>query len=309
MVDEPPMTDGTKDAVYANSASLGDDAARVTLVSDPRNLHVFIETTRPQLTVTFQEEQARRGETAASGRRPAASGGAAPDGDDERQAASKAKKKKGNDRGEEDPRRRAKDKAAAPPPEPVFTRGGKLRRHAGRAMHRDQRKRGAAAGEGGVSRRDTEFKQGEGDVWTVEVRIPYTFVPAQNAWINGVDFGRYKVGIDTAPQQTVTILSDASRVQTAAGAGRARARSIIGTRSGRRRGVIPSGWHTPTVKAGGWAHERCRRLRAPAEYDGASGSSIRTGVASGRSSANNSPRAPMTGATACRRACSRRRDC
>src|SRR5205085_2414428 len=59
-----------------------------------------------------------------------------------------------------------------------------------------------------------EFKQGEGDVWSVEVRIPYTFVPGQSAWINGVDFGRYKVGIDTAPQQTLSIISEASRVRT-----------------------------------------------------------------------------------------------
>ncbi|MDQ7990869.1 MAG: hypothetical protein REI09_14660, partial [Candidatus Dactylopiibacterium sp.] len=66
MTDEPPVTDGKKDAAYARAGSLGDDTARVTLLSDPRNLHVLIETNRPQLTVTFQEEtgEARPAKTA-----------------------------------------------------------------------------------------------------------------------------------------------------------------------------------------------------------------------------------------------------
>jgi hypothetical protein len=97
----------------------------------------------------------------------------------------------------------------------------------------------------------TEFKQGEGDVWSVEIRIPYTFVPAQGLWINGVDFGRYRVGIDTAPQQTVLILSDAARVK------KRLEQSVLGTfdywhKVWKETGVIPSGWHTPTVKAGAW---------------------------------------------------------
>ncbi len=95
------------------------------------------------------------------------------------------------------------------------------------------------------------FKQGDADGWIAEVRIPYTFVPAQNAWINGVDFGRYRVGIDTAPQQAVCLRSEASRVQKRLENG------VLGTidfwnRVWKERGIIPSGWHTPSVPAAGW---------------------------------------------------------
>ncbi len=198
MVDEPPTTDGVKDPVYARSAPLGDDSARVTLLSDPRNLHVFIETARPQLTVTFQEDM---GEPHASRAMEAAGAKTATRETDARDLSHPTAKKKAHKK-DDDP----KDKKDAPPPEPAFTHGGKL----------TVTKEGLCTvvnEKGEALLNVAAFKQGSGDGWTAEVRIPYTFVPGQNAWINGVDFGRYRVGIDTAPQQTVCLRSEAARVQ------------------------------------------------------------------------------------------------
>ena len=248
MVDEAPITDGTKDAVYARSAALGDDAARVSMVSDPRNLHVFIETTRPQLTVTFQEDASDvRNSRTAEINEPARTG--------EHRLAAKTKgkgspKKKKGGGGTTSKKGGASSKADAPP-EPVFSRGGKLivTREGACTVTNEK---GETLLCKAVFKAAGEFKQGEGDLWTVEVRIPYTFVPGQNTWINGVDFGRYRVGIDTAPPQTVCILSEASRVQ------KRLEQQILGTIDywygvWKQAGIIPSGWDTPTVKADGWA--------------------------------------------------------
>jgi hypothetical protein len=86
----------------------------------------------------------------------------------------------------------------------------------------------------------------------VEVRIPYTFVPGQSAWINGVDFGRYRVGIDTAPSQVVTIASEGTRVQ------KRLEQAVLGTidywnKVWKQTGIIPSGCDSPTMKADAWA--------------------------------------------------------
>jgi hypothetical protein len=243
MVDEPPTTDAVKDPVYAKSASLGDDSARVTLISDPRNLHVFVETVRPQLTITFQEET---GEVHASRTVPAPVSGAALHGSDERDARHlAAKKKPAHKKQDTDP----EDKKEAPPAEPPFTHGGKLTlTKEGQCTAVNEK--GEALLNVAVFKQNA-FKQGEADGWIAEVRIPYTFVPAQNAWINGVDFGRYRVGIDAAPQQVVCIRSDAARVQKRLEC------AVLGTidywnRVWKERGIIPSGWHTPTAPAGAW---------------------------------------------------------
>jgi hypothetical protein len=246
MVDEPPVTDGMKDAVYAKSTVLGDDAAQVALVSDPRNLHVFIETTRPQLTVTFQDEHGEmRPAKAAEVTRPTRHLTAKTKG----MTSSKAKKK-GKTLAKKPPPPTKEKTEPPPPPEPIFARGGKLlvTREGLCTMTNEK-------GEPLLARAAfnavAEFKQGEGDRWMVEVRIPYTFVPAQNAWINGVDFGRYRVGVDTAPLQTVNVLSEASRVQKRLEQG------VLGTfdywhKVWKEAGVIPSGWDTPAAKAGAW---------------------------------------------------------
>ncbi|MEP6668065.1 MAG: hypothetical protein ABJF10_02870 [Chthoniobacter sp.] len=241
LVDEPPTTDGVKDAVYAKSAPLGDDAARVTLISDPRNLHVFIETTRPQLTVTFQEET---GERHASRIVEKTGAKIAIRESDARDLSRPTAKKKPTHKKDDDD-----DKKDTPPPEPAFTRGGKLT-VTKEGLCTLVNEKGEALLNVAAFKPDA-FKQGNGDGWIAEVRIPYTFVPAQNAWINGVDFGRYRVGIDTAPQQTVCLRSEAARVQKRLENG------VLGTidfwnKVWKERGIIPSGWHTPSVSAGGW---------------------------------------------------------
>ncbi len=251
MVDEPPITDGTKDAIYTGSAALGDDAARVTMVSDPRNLHIFIETTRPQLTVTFQEET---GETA-RGPRVAELGDPART-DEHRHLTAKTKGKgkssgKSSNGNDSKPTKKSDPKPDPTPPEPAFTHGGKLvvTREGACTMTNEK---GEALLTKSAFKKAAEFKQGEGEQWVVEVRIPYTFVPAQGTWINGVDFGRYRVGIDTAPSQVMTIVSDASRVR------KRLEQEVLGTidywnKVWKQAGVIPSGWDSPTMKADGWA--------------------------------------------------------
>jgi hypothetical protein len=237
MVDDPPTTDGVKDAVYGKTGSVGDETARVTLISDPRNLHVLIETTRPQLTVTFQEEN---GELHASRSVEEPGLNAGTRETDARDSSHPAAKKKPARKKDDDP----KEKKDAGPAEPVFTRGGKLTvTKEGQCTVVNEK--------GEALLNASAFKQGDGDAWVAEVRVPYTFVPAQNAWINGVDFGRYRVGIDTAPQQTICIRSEASRVQKRLENG------VLGTidfwhRVWKEQGIIPSGWHTPSVPAGGW---------------------------------------------------------
>lgn len=240
MVDDPPATDGVKDPVYAKSGALGEDNARVTLISDPRNLHVLIETTRPQLTVTFQEEN---GELHAAQTGVHTGSNAAMRESDARDSShlTAAKKK---------PAHKSDDEAKKTgPAEPVFVRGGKLTvTKEGQCTLVNEK--GEPLLHAAAFKQDA-FKQGDGDGWIAEVRIPYTFVPAQNTWINGVDFGRYRVGIDNAPQQIVCIRSEASRVQ------KRLENSVLGTidfwsRVWKERGIIPSGWHTPTAPAGAW---------------------------------------------------------
>jgi hypothetical protein len=225
--------------------ALGEEAARVTMVSDPRNLNVFIETTRPELTVTFQEDtgsapgtkNAQRIET---GRLAA------------RHLTAKSKKKKKTTSAATKTTTPPKEKPQPAAPQPaVFSRGGKLVVTREGQLCVATNEKGEPLLAKAAFKAATEFKQGEGEAWAVEVRIPYTFVPAQNGWINGVDFGRYKVGIDAAPAQTVCILSEAARVQ------RRLEQSVLGTidywyKVWKEAGVIPSGWHSPTVKAGGW---------------------------------------------------------
>jgi hypothetical protein len=48
--------------------------------------------------------------------------------------------------------------------------------------------------------------------WTAELSIPYTVMPGQKQWINGIDNGRYRVSIDGAPPQIVYILSSPERI-------------------------------------------------------------------------------------------------
>ena len=258
MVDEPPVTDGLKDDVYAKSAPCGDDTARVTLVSDPRNLHIFVETTRSQLTITFQEESGEvhpvRSVTAEAAEEPMSekprhlsrkSSGKSPETSTKKKgkpaATSKvtAKTTKAS----------LKEKTAAAVPEAAFTHGGRLLvTRDGQCIATNEKGERLLAAS---AFKAAGFQQGEGDAWTAEVRMPYTFVPAQNAWINGVDFGRYKIRIDASAPVTVCLISEPARIQKRLENG------VLGaidfwSRVWKESGVIPSGWRSPTVPAGSW---------------------------------------------------------
>jgi hypothetical protein len=247
MVDNPPTTDGVKDDIYSKSKALGDDTAQVTLLSDPRNLHVFVETTRPQLVITFQEENSESRPAVTAPTTPAIVIKHQPTTKSHRSRHKTRKRKKPSN--DEDAPVHKKASTPAAPTAPPFIHGGKL------TLTKDGQwsmvnEKGEALLSTAVFKPGT-FNQGNGESWIAEVRIPYTFVPAQNAWINGVDFGRYKVAIDTAPAQTICILSDAARVQKRLEDG------VLGTidywnKVWKDRGIIPSGWHSPTAPAGDW---------------------------------------------------------
>ena len=54
IVDSSPATDGTKDGAYAASAKLDADGTSVTLLGDPENLHVYVESPRREVTLTIR---------------------------------------------------------------------------------------------------------------------------------------------------------------------------------------------------------------------------------------------------------------
>jgi hypothetical protein len=54
IVDTPPITDGKRDEVYAKSQPVGGDEGKVTLLGDPKNLHILIESTLPQVEIRLQ---------------------------------------------------------------------------------------------------------------------------------------------------------------------------------------------------------------------------------------------------------------
>ncbi|MBE3070835.1 MAG: hypothetical protein IMZ66_11430, partial [Planctomycetes bacterium] len=54
IVDVPPKTDGRKDRIYAKSQPLADGKTVVTLLADPKNLHVFLESAEAELAVEIR---------------------------------------------------------------------------------------------------------------------------------------------------------------------------------------------------------------------------------------------------------------
>jgi len=51
IVDDPPETDGRREGEYDWSDTIRDRGAAVTLLADPLNLHVYVESRRPEVTV------------------------------------------------------------------------------------------------------------------------------------------------------------------------------------------------------------------------------------------------------------------
>ena len=181
IVDEPPATDAKREDAYAKLAVVnGED---LWLLADPRNLHVFVESSKPEVVLTFQHAVF-----------------ASPDV----RVAKITIKKDGtviavNDRG-------AKMLVAS-----AFVEGAR---------------------------------------WSAEVRIPFSIVPAQAQWINGVDHARGFVGC-AGKYQAVYFLSSSARIlhrleNLALGS--------IDYWHGvwKKTGIIPSGLSAPTADAGEW---------------------------------------------------------
>ena len=56
IVDNPPETDGRRDAAYENSYRLEAEKVKISLVSDPRNLHLFIESSQPKVVIAITHD-------------------------------------------------------------------------------------------------------------------------------------------------------------------------------------------------------------------------------------------------------------
>ena len=181
IVDEPPATDAVREDAYVKlPATNGDD---VWLLGDPQNLHIFVESAKPEVALTFQH--------------------ALPATPDIRIGKITIKKN---------------GTVSA-----VNDRAAKLLTVSARA---------------------------EGARWSAEVRVPYSVVPGQAQWMNGVDHGRYIVG-SNGKSQVVYFLSSAGRV-------RQRLENLVlGSIDHwhgvwQRTGIIPSGTSAPTANAGAW---------------------------------------------------------
>ena len=181
IVDEPPVTDGKREDAYVKLPSAnGED---VWLLSDPQNLHIFVEASKPEVALTFQH---------------------------------------------------------ALPPTPDIRIGKITIKKGGAVLGVNDRAAKLLAVSAGA----------DGERWGAEVRIPYSVVPEQAQWMNGVDHGRYIVGCN-GKAQVVYFMSSDERV-------RHRLENLaLGSidywhRVWKRSGSIPSGLSAPTAQAGTW---------------------------------------------------------
>ena len=176
IVDDRPETDGRPDRVYEESQAIVHEDTRVSLISDPKNLHVLIESAAERATVRIEQAGDVQGE-----------------------------KRAGIIEVSMDGRLSVRNDAG------------------GRLLHA------------------AEFAAGQS--WTAEVRVPYTVVPGQERWINGVDHGRYAVRVNDNAHATAYMLSTPERI-----IGRFE-RMALGTVENwytiwEREGCIPSGWRS-----------------------------------------------------------------
>jgi hypothetical protein len=63
IVDDAPVTDGKRDETYGLSQSLATEDTTLTLLGDPRNMHVLIESHRPRVDLTIKHDAEVEGET------------------------------------------------------------------------------------------------------------------------------------------------------------------------------------------------------------------------------------------------------
>ena len=144
IVDEAPKVDGLAEQIYENQQAMSAGSTKVSLVSDPRNLNLFVESDSPVVTIRVSS-LATNDDSETSGVITVTS-----------------------------------DKAVA-------------KNSVGEALVI------AAA-----------FKTG--DLWSTELRIPYSIVNGQPQWMNGVDHGRYEIQINDAKPQSIYMLSSHKRL-------------------------------------------------------------------------------------------------
>lgn len=144
MVDTPPTTDGKKDTIYSASETVRASDGNLSLISDPKNLHLFIESEGEDVELTFSHS---------------------------------------------DPRIENPTEATI-----EISKDGSIR---------------AYNDKGEDLLFDSAFTKGR--KWSAELRIPYTVISAQKHWINGVDHGRYEVGIN-GQKQIVYLVSTPERI-------------------------------------------------------------------------------------------------
>lgn len=190
IVDRPPPTTAKYDKAYDASTPLTAPGIKINFLSDPKNLHVLVETDRPSVTFSIRNAGPVAG-AAITGRFTIS-----------------------------------------------FAGGG----------HVD-----ALNSKGELLLCASAFsREAHAGNRTAELRVPYSVVPGQNQWINGVDNGRYVVSIDGASNPvTVYMLSDPQRVVH-----RLEAMSLgaIATWHGiwKELGIIPSGYRGPVLADHGW---------------------------------------------------------
>lgn len=85
----------------------------------------------------------------------------------------------------------------------------------------------------------------------VEIRIPYSAVSGQAPWMNGVEFGQFRLKINDEPERLALMLSDYQRMT------RRLEEQVLGTIENwhqvwQERGVIPSAWHGPGKPTHAW---------------------------------------------------------
>jgi len=186
IIDAPPVLDGRRDDAYEGSAAFRSGSSTVCLVSDPRNLHVLMDSSAPTFGFTIQ----RAGPNGAAAGAATARIAAGADG--------------------------------------TVT----------------------ASTEGGEALVFTKaFRKADG--WAAELCVPYTVVPGQKRWTNGVENGRYSIQLDGADPQVAYMLSRPRRIIDRLEA------YVDGTvetwhRIWRELGVIPSGYRGPNLRSPSW---------------------------------------------------------
>jgi hypothetical protein len=183
MVDTPPTTDGKKDAIYAKSQSVTTGGTMVTAISDPKNLHLLVESNAPSVTLTLKHALPDAARTATI--------------------------------------TLAKDGTVTA----VNDQGAAL-------LH--------------------EAKCTAGNAWIAEIRLPYTFMRGQAAWINGVENGRYTLTVN-GESKTLYLLSEPARVVKKLEAVILGTIDTLARISEEQGGGIPSGYHPdPKRKVRSW---------------------------------------------------------